>query len=111
MYTCICKNRNHGRGGGVGMYIADSHNYFQRDDLTLDSEICDSIFIEMKFIVGVVYKPPNTQTDFFSEALDIVFDKITNDNKMCYVMGDFNIDLLQHDKKQLGKKLYRYSIQ
>ena len=96
--TFICKNRNHVRGGGVGMYIADSHNYFIRDDLTLDSEICDSILIEIvqekrkNIIVDVVYKPPNIQTDIFSEALDIVFNKITSDKKMCYVMCDFNID-------------------
>ena len=44
-YDFVCKNRIDRRGGGVGMYIVNSHNYFQRDDLMLDQDVCDSIFV------------------------------------------------------------------
>ena len=44
-------------------------------------------------IVGVVYRPRNT-LDFIDSVHDI-FEKISH--YPCYIMGDFNLDLLKHE--------------
>ena len=65
---------------------------------------CDSIFTEFKrkekaltrkVIIGVIYRPDYVELDTFYSDLARVFDVINNDHKTCYIMGDFNIDLLK----------------
>lgn len=48
-------------------------------------------------IFGCVYRPPNQNTALFQEKLNDILTIITKDNKHCYVMGDFNLDLLQYN--------------
>ena len=48
-------------------------------------------------IVGYVYRPPNQNTALFLEKFNDILTIITKDNKHCYVMGDFNLDLLQYN--------------
>ena len=46
--------------------------------------------------MGVVYRA-HTSIDDFTIDIDKIFDKINSENKITYVMGDFNIDLLKDD--------------
>ena len=68
-----------------------------------DSEVIESIFVEImvpqgkNIIVGCVYRPPNQNTALFLEKFNDILTIITKDNKHCYVMGDFNLDLLQYN--------------
>ena len=48
-------------------------------------------------IVGCVYRPPNQNTALFLDKLNDILSHISKDNKQCYVMGDFNLDLLQYN--------------
>ena len=45
-------------------------------------------------LVGVVYRPPNTSLDRFYEDFFETINKINTENRPCYVLGDFIIDLL-----------------
>ena len=68
-----------------------------------DPETIESLFVEItvphgkNIIVGSVYRPPNQNTAFFLDKFDIL-SRISKDNKQCYVMGDFNLDLLQYNQ-------------
>jgi hypothetical protein len=61
----------------------------------------ESIFIELvtavgkNIIVGVIYRPPNSKFDSFENKMNQILGKIDQENKICYLMGDFNIDLLK----------------
>ena len=67
----------------------------------------NSIFIEAEwsvfnkhsnFLVGVIYRPPNTDIICFNESLNIILDKLKCENKLCFLMGVYNINLLNNDK-------------
>jgi hypothetical protein len=59
-------NRTNKKGGGVGMYISK-----------------------------VIYRPPNNKIESFNEnAINNILSKIGKENKICYLMGDFNTDVL-----------------
>jgi hypothetical protein len=48
-------------------------------------------------IVGVIYRPPNSKFDLFENKMNQILGKIDQENKICYLMGDFNIDLLKSE--------------
>ena len=52
---------------------------------------------ETNIIVGVIYRPPNTDMKLFSELMTNVFERLQRENKLCYLMGDYNLDLLKHE--------------
>ena len=74
-----------------------------RDDLACtDSTIMECLFIQLcpslaskHTIVGVIYRPPNTDTLKFSDKLSEILDKVNKENRNFYIMGDFNVDLLK----------------
>ena len=52
---------------------------------------------EWNVIVTVIYRPPNTDTWIFNEKLNAVLNCVNNERKLCYLMGDYNIDILNYD--------------
>ena len=48
----------------------------------------------VKVIVGEVYHPPGQNFTEFNQILQEVLEKVQKWNKICYVMGDFNINIL-----------------
>ena len=66
--------------------------------------VIESIFIEVQsnrskpFIVGIIYRPntfPLTDLDRFISELLEVQSKIASENKIAYLMGDYNMNLLK----------------
>ena len=54
-------------------------------------------------IVGVIYRPnspPRADLDLFMSKILEIHDKISNENKTAYLMGDYNINLLNYDSHQ-----------
>ena len=51
---------------------------------------------EKNIIVGVVYRPPNQNLQDFMNSLDLLLASISKENKICYVVGDWNLDLINH---------------
>lgn len=97
--NCIREGRT---GGGVTLFINNTINYRIRHDLSLDCQHCDSLFIEtsnnsITTIIGIVYKPEYVVFADFISQLTNVLSTISNEKKSCYIMGDFNLDLLKHD--------------
>ena len=45
----------------------------------------------------VIYRPnshPRADLDFFTRTISYIQDKISSENKIAYLVGDFNINLL-----------------
>ena len=66
--------------------------------------VIESVFFEIQInecktiIVGVVYRPntqPRADIDIFMQKIIEIQSIIKEENKVSYLMGDFNIDLLK----------------
>ena len=100
----VSNHRKSKTGGGVGIYLKNGLEYKLREECNLsDSEVIESLFLEITVphgkntIVGSVYRPPNQNTATFLDKFNDILSSISKDNKHCYVMGDFTLDLLQYN--------------
>jgi hypothetical protein len=103
-YDFLNVNKYRKHGGGVGIFISNQMKYKSRKDLNLNYEnTIESVFIELiipsgkNIIIGVIYRPPNNKIDEFENKINEILGKIDKENKVCYLMGDFNIDLLKSE--------------
>ena len=49
-------------------------------------------------MVGTIYRPPDENVTDFLDSLRKLLSTTTGEDKICYVMGDFNLDLLRHEQ-------------
>ena len=97
-YNMIRADLAAGRGGGVAIYLNNQLTFRKRPDLHFEGT--KDIFIEIindsdkNIIVGVIYRPPNNHIDTFLDKLDDFLNKVSQENKQIYLMGDYNVDLL-----------------
>ena len=103
------------------LYIADYLKFKHRHDLEyFDSEL-ESLFIkieggmlnlECNLIIGVLYRMPTACVDVFDERMCDVLNIVQKERKICYFLGDLNIDLLKcENHKPMAiflEDLYRY---
>ena len=104
-YSNTGVTRKNKQGGGVTLYVSDSLQYRERADLSVNVEdVIESHFIEITSkpdcIIGIIYRPPNDKLDLFKNCLTEILEKIDSLNKKCFIMGDFNLDLLKIDGNQ-----------
>ena len=93
-------------GGGVSMFIKEGIEYTKRTDLYRMSNIMESLFIEIdrsvfkcnnNIIIGVIYRPPDTDIDSFNECLNEIVSTLKTERKTCYILGDYNVNLFNAD--------------
>ena len=93
-------------GGGVALYIKDNIAYHTRLDITKLNDYIECQFIEIHkdsnsygkdIIVGIIYRPPNNDINKCIDEMSNILDILNNENKLCYIMGDFNINLFNHE--------------
>ena len=94
------------RGGGVSLFVKNNLSATPRDDLDCMTKEMEALFIEIpkediglrkNVIIGVIYHPPNTDVSIFTEKLATILQKIADERKLVYLLGDFNINLLESD--------------
>ena len=92
-YTFLYKIRENGIGGGVGMYIRIDIHFIIREDLYDPQNEC--IWVEItptkSFILGLMYKPPDSSIHLsknFTPNLAAKFQNINRENKEVIIMGD-----------------------
>ena len=111
-YSKMLKSRTRGRGGGVGLLFDNNLEIGTkiRDDLACpDTKIMERLFVQISqtklavkdVIVGVIYRPPNTNVIVFCDSLSQILDKINKEDRPCYLLGDFNIDLINSQSETL----------
>lgn len=116
------KRRSTRSGGGVCFLVKDQINFKPRIDLDEFSDHLESIFIEImhipftkiKPLIGVIYRPPNTNITDFLNKLQMILLKIKRERKPCYLLGDFNLNIMnssQHEgTNQFLDLLYSHSF-
>lgn len=104
-YSFIHIDRISGRGGGVAFLVLDSLNFKIRNDILLQCDGNECLFIEItnrngkNIIVGIIYRKPQSRVESFINAFYVCLQKLNKENKFIYIMGDFNIDLLKCSNK------------
>ena len=96
--------------GGVGIYIRDCLTVDERNDLKLDVDECESVFLDInlksnltsfsgtqeKFTLGCAYRHPRTpkyQIEAFTDALENKLESVSTKNCPIFVTGDININM------------------
>ena len=102
--------------GGTGFYIKDSLVFKKRDDLKFNSSCSHkSTFIEIilpnkkNIILGCIYRHPNCKIPvncFIDNYIEPMLDKLSTEDKLISLMGDFNIDLLKKDSNHDVNSFY-----
>ena len=94
--------------GGALLYIAKHLSYKPRTDLNLrTANQLESTFIEIinsrksNIIVGCLYKHPSMDvSEFNKNYLNTLLDELSKENKQVFLLGDFNINLLNYNDHQ-----------
>ena len=109
-YNMVSKYRMSKKGGGVCLYIRKSISYTLRIDLDAMNDCIEAKFIEIDrdafrtsqdIVIGVIYRPPNTDLSLFNETLIDLLYNIRSEHKLVYLMGDYNINLLSSETHTL----------
>ena len=84
--------------GGVGMFISNNLCHHVTDAYNLNCSGVENLWIEItkrnkKYVVGGIYRHPNSNVKEFTSELDYVLSDVNHRNNPCIVSGDFNIDL------------------
>ena len=95
---------------GCGFYINEDLNYIERKDLNFkfkeSDEECESIWIELinlkkpNRLIGTIYRHPTKKYTLFINTLRNTY-KIKKEKKTVMISGDFNLNLLHYDKKEM----------
>ena len=116
-YQMIHLNRNNGRiGGGVCIYIHESIAFKERKDLSISNNESEVLSIEIinttkNVVLSSVYRPPDSSIKEFKTSLKPIFDDIQKSNKDLYLVGDFNINVLDYQNNTKVKDFVNFSFQ
>ena len=91
--------------GEVALYVNEKLDHFCRNDLGLSKKnlVYETIQAEIKqeksknIICCCAYRHPDTDVEEVKDHLEKVFQKMSKENKLIYLMGDFNFDLLNYE--------------
>ncbi len=102
-YTLVFSNRKERAAGGVAVFVHNQYHIKIRKDLDLisnETEI-ESVFLELiscpvfggrNVIIGCIYRPPHAEINSFNDTLTASLEVINKEGKLCYLLGDFNIN-------------------
>ena len=89
----------------MSLYVHRSIEYVVLSEMNIIIEYLECVFIEVntrtktqnkKVIVVIVYRPPSTNITPFTEHVMNTIDYLMVEYKQCYIMGDFNIKLINY---------------
>ena len=111
-YACISQGYSCSRHGGLMIFVKSNYKYRIIEQVN-NSTIWEGLFCEItdetghfSLIVGDIYKPPrqnnnNENIQQFLDELQPVVEKIDKLNKNIFLAGDYNIDLLKINEREL----------
>ena len=91
--------------GGATIFVKKFHDYFERDDLMIQTKEYETVWIEIttdkknrNIVIGCIYRHPHyNNLHDFTEYLNLTFKKLNKEKKDVYIAGDLNLDLLQYE--------------
>ena len=105
-YNFVHSHRKNKTSGGVGLYLDFALELITRSDLSFNDSRIESQFVEIccprskNIIVGIVYRPPDQCINEFIKSNEALMLKISRENKICYLMGDYNLNLMNYNTHQ-----------
>ena len=82
------------------------HKQFQSlslHNICLQLPHIESLFVKVtqpfRFIVGIIYRFPNAKVDALLLSIEYIIESLVGENLPCYIMGDFNVNLLCNENK------------
>ena len=105
-YRLVEQHRVNKTGGGVGIFVRKEICFSQRKNLQFQEDYIETIFIEIdksvfstksNVLIGNVYRPPNSDIKQFLDKYGQIMEMVHRENKLCYILGDFNLDLLNFE--------------
>ena len=102
--------RSQTQNGGVGLYIKSSLAPIPRSDLAGDSGDFETVWTEAEnpkdknILICCAYRHPNSDPETFKEYLQNILANPTITNKNVFILGDFNLNLLNYDSHTPTKK-------
>ena len=87
--------------GGVSLFITTAITYQVLNEISMINRDIECLFVEMEFnnikmYVGVIYRTPDADIRNFCDYLINILESLNPLTQSCYLMGDYNIDLLKH---------------
>jgi Reverse transcriptase (RNA-dependent DNA polymerase) len=123
----IFKNRNVGKGGGVGFYLKNGLNFkiIEPPFRSFVNKIFESLTLEItdnlngqnkQYIVSSIYRSPTAvagltsseQYDEFFSKLDLHLEFIGSHSKDSYIFMDSNINLLEMETNQYSNMFFNH---
>ena len=95
--------RSQSQNGGVGLYIKSSLAPIPRSDLASDSDDFETVWTEVEnpkdknILICCAYRHPNSDPETFNEYIQNILANPTITNKNVFILGDFNLNLLNYD--------------
>lgn len=98
-YSNVHRCREDKIGGGVSLYISSKLEYKERPDIEQCFELSgEAVFIESnRIVIGCIYKPPKSKIPDFVNHLTNALSIVSHENKKCFLMGDFNINIMDSE--------------
>ena len=97
------------------LYISNHIEYKRRHDLEslfhvwkveiVCDEIPGKLFNTKPIIVAKMYRPPNTSVNDFITCMDQFLSCISSEGKLSYIMGDYNVNLINVNQHKLTSDL------
>lgn len=96
--------------GGLVTYLHKDFNYKKRELYSTsafwEGQFIDisSSFLKHKITLGNIYRPPRDNLEhiqIFLDNINPIFEQISNENSEIVLAGDFNLDLLNVNNKQI----------
>ena len=101
--------------GGVAIFIKSGYKYTKRDDLSILHNSIETVFLEIhntnskNIIVGIIYRRPRSDFLQFLEKYTAIISTVGEEDKLCYLSGDYNLDLLKSETDDSVRELVRLS--
>lgn len=101
-YNFINIPRKNAVGGGVGYYLRSEIAYKRRIELCSTSDDLEMMTIEIinekskNIIISNIYRPPKGKLVPFKDSLSQVINQAECESKPIYLLGDFNLNLLDY---------------
>ena len=100
------------KAGGVGCYVKQTLSYKQKTEINIELSFVENMWIEVKtitglIVIGVIYRHLTTLVndyECFTTNLCDIFGELRASNIVFYIVGDYNIDLMQINVNQNFRK-------
>ena len=117
-YSVIHQIRNNDkRGGGTCCFVHNTLTFKERKDLSINDENNETLCIEINnknkknIIVCTTYRPPNGKLKPFKQFFTNLMNKNKKSNKTMYLVGDFNLNILDFETNRKVKSFFNLIFQ